>query len=189
MLQRRLALFAGFVDRAIDFFQLAARRVVHDLRPGFIGFAQSHGVGVARPAIAPQGLVGQFGDVRSAHHDLHSGRANGVGDAVGLRDHAGHGADADQIDLLVADVLRDLSLVHGLRVAVDQQHFMSGRSQRLEQKHPEMRHEIAGDPVVGVIKQNSHDCSLLSESSSIRASPHGSSHERCQELAFYLSFR
>ncbi len=59
-----------------------------------------------------------------------------------------------------AHELRDLSLVHGLGIAINQQHFMAGRSQCLEQEHPEMRHEIAGYTVVGVIEQNSHDCSF-----------------------------
>jgi len=29
-------------------------------------------------------------------------------------------------------------------------------SQRLEQKHPKVGHEIAGDPVIGVVQQNAH---------------------------------
>jgi hypothetical protein len=37
---------------------------------------------------------------------------------------------------------------------------MSGRSERLEQKHPEVGHEVAGDAVVRVVKQNSHDTPL-----------------------------
>jgi hypothetical protein len=34
---------------------------------------------------------------------------------------------------------------------------MSGRCESLEQKHPEVGHEVAGDPVVRVVEQNSHN--------------------------------
>ena len=94
--------------------------------------------------------------MRPAHHDGNSGGANGVGHAIGLGDHASHGADADQPNVFVANILRDLGFVHGLGVAVDQQDFMARRGQRLEQKHPEVRHEVARDPVVGVIEQDFH---------------------------------
>src|SRR6202034_1950532 len=40
---------------------------------------------------------------------------------------------------------------------VDQQDFMAGRCEGLQQKHPEVRHEVAGYTVVGVIEQDSHD--------------------------------
>ena len=33
---------------------------------------------------------------------------------------------------------------------------MLGRCQRLQQKHPEMGHEVSRDPVIRVIKKNSH---------------------------------
>src|SRR5947207_2020804 len=112
------------------------------------------------PSVAAAFLVGKFGHVWSAHEDRHSGSANGVGGAIRLGDHSGHGADADQSNVLFAHELCNLSLVHGLGVTINQQHFMAGRSQCLEQEHPEMRHEIAGYTVVGVIEQNSHDCSF-----------------------------
>ena len=95
LFQRWLALFARLVYRHVDFFELTASGVIHHLRPGFVGLAQSHGIGVARSAVAAQSLIGQFGDVRSAHHDFHPGGPDRVGNAVGLRDHARHGADAD----------------------------------------------------------------------------------------------
>ena len=180
LLERGLALFTSLVHRHIDFLQFAAGCVIHHLRPGFIGFAQSHSVGVARPAIAPQSFVGQLGDMRSAHHDFHSGGANRIRDAVGLGDHPGHGADADQVNLLVAHILGDLRFIHGLGIAVNQQNLMARWSERLQQKHPEVRHEIARDPIVGVIKQNSHDSSLLGERMRFTARMR---HERCQEMA------
>jgi hypothetical protein len=57
--------------------------------------------------------------------------------------------------------LGDLSLVHGLGIAIDQQHFIAGRSQRLEEKHPEMRHEVAGYTVVRAVEQDPHDFPLF----------------------------
>ena len=124
----RLGFFAGGVDWGINLFEFAAGGVVHDLGPGVIGFAEGHGVGVARASIATEGFVGEFRHVRSAHHDRHSRGTNGVGDAICLGDHSGHGADADQSNVFCAHELRDLSLVHGLGVAVNQKHFMAGRS-------------------------------------------------------------
>ena len=91
---------------------------------------------MARPAVAAERLVRHLGHVRAAHDDRHPGRADRVGHAVGLGDHPRHGADADEVDPLVAHVTRDLLLVHGLGVAVDQHDFMAGRSERLEEKHP-----------------------------------------------------
>ena len=109
-LERRLAVFAGGIDGRVDIFELAGGGVVDDLRPSFVGFAEGDGVGVARTAIATESFVGQFGDVRAAHDDGNAGGADGVGDAIGLGDHAGHGADADESDVFVADILRDLRL-------------------------------------------------------------------------------
>ncbi len=155
--QRRLAFFSGVVDRGINFFELAASGIVDHLGPGLVGFAEGDGVGVARSAIAAEGFVGEFGDVRSAHDDFHPGGADGVGDAIGLGDHAGHGADADEVDFFIANILGDLGFVHGLGVAVDQQDFVAGRSEGLEEKHPEVRHEVASHTIVGVIEKDSHD--------------------------------
>jgi hypothetical protein len=62
---------------------------------------------------------------------------------------------------LFANVLRDLRLIHKLSIAIDEQHLMAGRGQGFEQKHPEVRHEVPGHTVVGVVEQNSHDKSLL----------------------------
>ena len=119
VLERWLAFFAAGIDWGVDVFEPAADGIVHNQRPGFIGFAESHGVGVTHAAIAAEGLIRQFGDVRSAHDYRHSCSADGVGHAIGLGDHSGHRADADQPNLLVAHVLRDLRLVHGLSVAID----------------------------------------------------------------------
>ena len=109
---------------------------------------------MSRTAIPPKRFVGQLGHVRTAHYHRNSHRANRVRDAISLRDHARHSPDPHQSDLVLAHVLRDLRLIHGLRIAVDQNHFVSGRGERLQKKHPQMRHEIAGDPVVGVIEQD-----------------------------------
>ena len=154
LFERRLEFFACGINRRIDIFQLAARGIFHDARPGIIGFAESDGVGVARTAIAAEGFVGHFRDVRSAHDHGDADGAHGVGHAIGLGDHAGHGADADQINLLFDHVAGDSGFVHGLSVAIDQDDFVFCGSERLQEEHPEVRHEIARDPVVGVVQED-----------------------------------
>src|SRR6185312_3540362 len=95
--------------------------------------------------------------LRSLHqHDRNPGGANSVSNAIRLGNHPGHCADTYQTDVLVADELRNFVFVHRLGVAIDQKNFMVRRSERLEQKHPEVRHEIAGYAVVRAVKQNSH---------------------------------
>ena len=89
---------AESVDGRVNLLELAARGVRHNARPGFVGFAEGQGVGMARPAIAAQRFVGDFGDVRPTHDHGDAGGAQGVGDAVGFGDHAGHGADAHEPD-------------------------------------------------------------------------------------------
>jgi hypothetical protein len=39
-----------------------------------------------------------------------------------------------------------------LSVAVDQYDFMFGRGKGLKKEHPEVRHEVARNPVVGIVK-------------------------------------
>jgi hypothetical protein len=122
-------LLAGSIDRSIKIFKLAANGIVYNLRPGFVGLPKSDSIGVAWTPVATEGLVGKLGDVRSAHDNWDSYRANSIGDAIRFGDHSGHGANADQSDVFVSNVLSDLNLVHGLSVAVNQQNFMTRRSQ------------------------------------------------------------
>src|SRR5207248_3458030 len=96
VLQRWLALFAAGVNWRVDLFEFTADGIAHNDWPGFVGFAESHGVGVTRAAIAAKRLIRKFGHVRSAHDYRHAGGADGVGDFVSLGDHPGHRADADQ---------------------------------------------------------------------------------------------
>ncbi len=119
---------------------------------------------MARTAGAAERFVGHFGDVGPAHDHGHADRADGVGHTVGLGDHAGHRADADEPDVLFQHKASDAVFIHGLGVAIDKQHFMSGGSERFEEKHPQMRHEVAGDAVIGVVKQNSHRPFFLAQS-------------------------
>ena len=152
-LQARLAIMTLRVAlRLIDLFQLAARGVLDDQGPGLVGLAERDGVGVARPAVAPQRLVGALGDVGAAHHDGNARRAQRVGEAVGSRDHPRHRADADEADALLADEAHQLLLSHRAGVAVDQDHLVAGRRERLEEEHPEVRHEVARHAVVRVVK-------------------------------------
>src|SRR5262249_55204651 len=131
--------------------------IFHNFRPGLIGFAQGNGIGMARPAIAAESLIGLFGHVRPPHYHRNSRRPNGISHAIRPGDHPGHGTNAHEPDVLVADELRNFSLLHGLGISIDQQNFMSWRSERLEQKHPQVGHEVAGDTVVRAVEQNSHD--------------------------------
>ncbi len=116
---------------------------------------------MAFPAFPAERFVGHFRDVRPAHHHRHAGRAHGIGHAVGLRDHARHGAYADESNIIFADVLRDARLVHRLRVPVDQHDFMAGRRERLKEKHPQMRHKVSRNAIVRAIEQYFHGFILL----------------------------
>ena len=111
---------------------------------------------MARPPISTERLVGHLGHVRSAHHHRNSRGPNRIRHAIRLGNHSGHGADADQSNIIVAHKLRDPRLVHRLRVAIHQQHFIASGSERLQQKHPQVRHEITGYTVVWVIEKNFH---------------------------------
>ena len=154
--QRRFAFLAKIVDWRVGFFQRATCGVLDNFWPSFIGFAEGDGVGVARPAVAAEGFVEFLGDMRSTHHNGHANGANRIGHTIGLRNHSCHRADADQADIVFTYVSRDAVLIHGLSVAVDQKNFVALGSKRLKEKHPQMRHEVARDPIVGVIEQNPH---------------------------------
>jgi hypothetical protein len=86
---------------------------------------------VTKTAIAAESFVRHFGDVRSTHHYGDADGADCVCHAIGLGDHSGHGADADQINFLLEHVAGDRRFVHGLGVAIDQDNFMTCGSERL----------------------------------------------------------
>jgi hypothetical protein len=106
---------------------------------------------MSHSAVTTQGFVGAFGDVWAAHDDPNASLTQGIGDTVGFGDHASHGSDADEANLLVMAEGDDLFVSHGAGVAVDEQDLVTGGSQRLEEEHPEVRHEIARHPVVRVV--------------------------------------
>ena len=133
---------------------MAASRIFHDQRPGFIRFAQGQRVGMTRFAITSERFLGDFGYVRSAHDDRNTGGADRIRHAVGFGDHAGHGSDPDQSDPFVDNELDQFGVAHRSCVAIDQKDFMAGGRKRLQQKHPEVRHEVLRDAVVGVIKKD-----------------------------------
>src|SRR5262249_33954455 len=56
--------------------------------------------------------------------------------------------------------LRDFGFRHRLRVSIDEKNFVLGRSERFEQKHPQVRHEIARDTVVWTIEKDIHEFGL-----------------------------
>ena len=128
-LESRLALLPELVHGSVEILELAARRILDNPGPGFVGFAQRHSVGMSRSTVAPQSLVGFFCDVWAAHHYRHAHRANCVSHAVSLRDHAGHGANSDESDVLFADESSDSGFIHRLGVAINEQYFVACRSQ------------------------------------------------------------
>ena len=111
---------------------------------------------MAWSAVAAEGFVRFFRNVRATHHYGHTHGANRIGHAIGLRNHSCHRADADKADILFAYISRDAVFIHGLGIAVDQENFVALGSKHLKEKHPQMRHEVTRDPVVRVIEQNPH---------------------------------
>src|SRR6266571_625762 len=151
-----LGLVVKSIDRCVDILKLAACGILDDFWPGFIGFTEGHSVSMALTAVSTECFAGLFRDVRPAHDDGHPNGADGIGHAVGLGDHASHRADPDKSDVVFEHISGDAGFVHGLRVAVDQENFVAVGSKCLEEKHPKMRHEVAGHTVIGVVKQDSH---------------------------------
>src|SRR5437868_11948345 len=96
-----------------------------------------------RTSVLPQRFGRLFGHMRTAHDHRYAGCAYRVSHAVGLSDHPCHRAEADEPDLLLAYEAHELGFVHGLRISIDKEHFVSRRGERLEQGHPEMRHKVA----------------------------------------------
>jgi hypothetical protein len=78
-------------------------------------------------AVPAEGFVRHFRHVRTAHHNGNAGGAHCIGHTIRLRDHSRHGADADEPDLIFADVPGDRFLVHSLGVAVNQKNLVTGR--------------------------------------------------------------
>src|ERR1700730_2492115 len=146
------ALFASLIDWRVDILEVTAYGIIHYLWPGLIGLTKRYRVGVARPASSTECLVGQFCDVRPAHHDRHSRGADRIGHAVGFGNHSRHRANTNESNFLFTHKPRYARLIHWLCVAIHQHHLMARRSQRLEKKHPKMRHEIVRHTVVRVIQ-------------------------------------
>jgi len=59
-LEAGFAILAEGVDRSVDILEVAAFGIGDDPGPGFVGFAERDGVGVARAAVAAEGFVGFF---------------------------------------------------------------------------------------------------------------------------------
>src|SRR5579859_1076395 len=118
--ESRFTFLTKRIHRSVDFLKLAACRILNYLRPGFIGFTERNSIGVSRSASPTECFVRYFGDMRSTHHDRHSGGANRIGHAVGLRNHPGHCADAHESDVLFPHEPRNRLFIHRLGVAVNQ---------------------------------------------------------------------
>src|SRR6185312_801024 len=151
-LQAGLALLTLFVNRLINILQFALHDIRNQPGPDFICFSQSYRVGMTWPAVSAQRFVRQFSDVRTAHDYRNARSSHCISHSISLGYHPRHGADADQSDTFFLDITHQFLFIHRLGVAVDQDHLMLRRSQGLQQKHPEMRHEISSDTVIRVVK-------------------------------------
>ena len=100
-LETRLAFLAELIHWRVNILQFSANGILNNFRPGFIGFAESHRIRMARPAIAAKRFVGFFSDVWPAHYNGHADGANRISHAISLRDHAGHRANTHQPDILL----------------------------------------------------------------------------------------
>src|SRR6202035_5791072 len=79
-----------------------------------------------------------------------------VGNSIGLLDHTSHGPNADQANSLLPNELNQFLIREGFCVTIDEQHFVLGRCECLEEKHPQMRHEIACHTIIRVVQKNFH---------------------------------
>src|SRR5690349_7575849 len=111
---------------------------------------------MSRAAVVSQGFMRNFCHVRATHHNRNAGGTNRVGHAISASYHSRHCTNANQPYVFATNETNELFLVHWSRIAVDKQHFVLRRSQSLQQEHPQMWHEIVGDPVIGVVEQNPH---------------------------------
>src|SRR5262249_28801184 len=79
-----------------------------------------------------------------------------IGGRISPPHHARHRADADPPDVLSLCELHQFAFRHGSRISIVEQHFMFRRSDRFQQKHPKVRHEISRNAVVGVVEEYFH---------------------------------
>src|SRR6185503_13264191 len=152
----RLTLFSRLVNRLINFPERACSGVCHNLWPGLISLAEGNSVGMLHATISAERLISRFRYVRPAHNDRHSDRTDSISHAVGARHHSRHRANSHEANLFGADELNQFLFSQGLCVAINQQNFVFGWCERLEQEHPQMGHKIASHPVIRVVQKNSH---------------------------------
>ena len=117
-----------------------------------IGWLYRDGVSVTDAAVLAQRFGRYFSNVRASHYYGNAGGADCVCHAIGARNHSGHCADAHQSDFFFLNKLDQLLFVHWPSVAVNQKYFMLCRRQRLQQEHPEMRHEVVSHAIIRVIQ-------------------------------------
>jgi hypothetical protein len=71
---------------------------------------------------------------------------------TGFLNHSGHCADANQLYLLLTHKLNDLVISHWTGIGIDQNNLVGFWGECLEQKHPEVWHEVARDTIVWIVK-------------------------------------
>jgi hypothetical protein len=155
-MKTRLSLFSQLINWSVDLFELIACCVLYYRWPRFISFTESDCVSVARPSISTKGLVRNFSNVRPTHHDPHTCQTNCISHTVGFFGHSGHCADPHQLDLLILHELNDFIVTHWTSISINQDHLVVSWSEGLEQKHPEVWHEVARDAIVWIVEQDFH---------------------------------
>ena len=89
---------------------------------------------MTRFAVAPERFVGNLGYMRSAHDDWNTCGTDRIRHAVRLGNHAGHGADPDQSNPFGDSELDQFGVAHRPGIAIDQNNFMTGGRERLQQE-------------------------------------------------------
>src|SRR6185295_10693192 len=140
-----LPFFTGIIDRLIDIFECAPGRIFNYPGPGFISFTKCDCVGMPGPSISTQRLVRNFGDVWTADHHRHACHTDRIGDSISFLNHSGHCADPNQLYLLLTHKPNYLVITHWTGIGIDQNNLVLRWSKGLQEKHPEVRHEVASD--------------------------------------------
>src|ERR1035437_8466649 len=92
--------------------------------------------------------------MRTSHHHRNTRRAHSVGHLVCLPDHARHGANPHQADVILPDVFDKILHAQTPRVAVDEKYIVTRGCERFQEEHPKMWHEIVGDFIVRIIEKD-----------------------------------
>ena len=79
-----------------------------------------------------------------------------ISDSIGFLNHSGHCADANQLYILLTHKLNYLVITHWTGIGIDQNNLVLWWSKGLQEKHPEVRHEVASDAIIWIVEQDLH---------------------------------